>query len=193
MTELSSPTISINLPYYLALACRGIDSVAILSKEMGQYLKTIDPSEEHCHVELMLATGLAHVYPIQEWRSSLVRREKIQARSEEERQRRFSIEAKVEEEKKLITHRREILQATISAVNRRLPRAWSILTAQLSTENQKHEYFEYYIFRALNGENPEIAAKFGITADEIAEFKSLPGDPEWKNRFYNPSGLSVCK
>ena len=198
-TELSPPPIvSISLDYWLSLSCRGIDNKAIISTEFANYLRSIDPNENHIHIEPMPINGetektisprLAEVYPITEWRQCVKRRERQKELSEASRQIRFAIE---EEQKVIhlrIQRRRDILAEAIADVKKAIPGVAEILGRKLNTWNQKEAFLEYQVYKTLMGESPLGKEKFilkyqAITEEQVTEFTSLPRDPEWANQFF---------
>jgi hypothetical protein len=184
--ELSPPTITISLDYYLGLACRGLDEIATVSKDFGEYIQSkVDPGEEHCHVEMVEGGKLCQVYRISSWRTCLKRDAEKKRQAEVSRQVRFALE---EEQKKIqlkIQRRRDILQETIADV-RKLHGPDVHIRLAKGTVNQGAQAYEFFVslvFKALVGEHPKAASKFQIPPETIKEFSQLPKDPEFKNRF----------
>jgi hypothetical protein len=185
------PSILIPLDWFLDLACVDQvtgDSFTTVDATLAQQIKTVDPQELLTHIEPVEGSGdqLFQIYPIKNWRESLLRRTRLKARAEIERQQRFEIEQSILDNQKKILRKRELFTATIVYVNRHHPGVYHLLTRDCKTDKQKYDTFEYFIFRALNGENMAIARKFGISEEDVIEFKSLPHDPQWTNPLYNP-------
>lgn len=184
------PHVSIPLDWFLELACVDQvtgDSFSTIEASIAEQIRTVDPQEMVCHLEPIEGSpNLFQAYRIQNWRESQLRRARLKERSEVERQQRFENEQSVLEHEKKLLRKRELFNATIVFVNRNHPKVYHLLTRDCKTDKQKYDTFEYFIFRALNGENRAISAKFGISEDEIAEFQSLPADPKWNNPLYNP-------
>jgi hypothetical protein len=192
--ELSPPTITISLDYYLGLACRGLDEIATVSKDFGEYIQSkVDPGEEHCHVEMVEGGKLCQVYRISSWRTCLKRDAEKKRQAEVSRQVRFALE---EEQKKIqlkIQRRRDILQETIADV-RKLHGPDVHIRLAKGTVNQGAQAYEFFVslvFKALVGEHPKAASKFQIPPETIKEFSQLPKDPEFKNKFI--TGVSATE
>jgi hypothetical protein len=192
--ELSPPTITISLDYYLGMACRGIEEIATVSKEFGEYIQSkVDPAEQFCHVEFNEQGTLAQVYRIAAWRTCLRRDAEKKRQAEVSRQVRFALE---EEQKKIqlkIQRRRDILQETIADV-RKLHGPDVHIRLAKGTVNQGAQAYEFFVslvFKALIGEHPKAASKFQIPPEVIKEFSSLPRDPEFKNKFI--TGVSTTE
>ncbi len=184
-TEISSPVIAINLHYFLSLACKGIEQTAIISREFGVYLQLTDPKQEHIFIE-EIENNLCKLYPIAEWKSCLRRRQQEQERSENLRQIKFKLEEEQSLVKQKVQRRRDILAETLADVKKAFPHAMEVLGKKrgLTTYGQQEEFLIYLIFQGLRGENPAAADKFGIGKELIEEFKLLPKDPDFKNRYF---------
>lgn len=186
-TPPTPPIISLDLDIYLSLACRGLDQIATVSLEFGEYIKSVDPSEQFCHVEFnteLSKNNLAQIYPISEWRNSALREAKKKIRAEEDRKRRFEVEHKIQEEKSKILRKRDMLAEALADAMKRFP---------VRPAGFDEKLLEYMVYRALNNEQPEAASKFGISLVSIAEFTSLPIDPEWRNKYYHAGSLPSKK
>jgi hypothetical protein len=185
--ELSEPLIKISLAYYLQLACKGIENVAIISKKFGEYLTLADPSELYYHVEPIEDSGdLVKLYPIKEWKDSVKRAQRQKEASEASRQIRYALEQEQAKLKSKLQRRRDILQEMIVDVKKLFPGITQKLAYKYGITNwkQQEEWLEYTVFRALTGEHPKAAEKFKISLELIEEFKLLPRDPDFKNRYF---------
>lgn len=170
------PPIIISLDYYLNLACRGFENVATVSSAFGKYInQTVDPNEQHTHVEFSIGpNNLAQIYPIQTWRETVIRRERVKAQAEVDRQARFIEQEHALLIREALIHKRELLAAEIARIRRNYPKTVAI----------DYDIVEHNVFKALCGNNKPIAERFLITQESIDEFFKLPIDPEFKNKHW---------
>jgi hypothetical protein len=185
--ELSEPLIKISLAYYLQLACKGIENVAIISKDFGELLKKEPQNEILYHVEPIEDNQeLLKLYPIKEWRDSTKRAQRQKEASEASRQIRYALEQEQAKLKSKLQRRRDILQELIVDVKKLFPGITQKLAYKYGITNwkQQEEWLEYTVFRALTGEHQKAAEKFKISLELIEEFKLLPRDPDFKNRYF---------
>lgn len=205
-TELSLPLISISLEYYLSLACRSFEGYAIISHELANEIKKIDPTNGYCHVEALSTSNiesseqarnnnpqLFRLYPIQTWRETSAKFYKDKERAEKDRQARYAQEENLAKTAHLIQRKRDILAETNADVRKKWPRIADMLTKNdpRMSWNQKEEFYIYFLFRALNGENEGARIKFGIEDEVAKEFQSLPADPSFHNKYYLGGDLDL--
>jgi hypothetical protein len=184
--ELTPPLIQISLDYYLSLACRGLDEIAVVSREFGLSVQRQDNEESYTHVEFPEdRPHLANIYRIQSWRTCLKRDAEKKHQAEVSRQIRFALEEEETKRKLKIQRKRDILQETIADVKKLhgVDVALKLTKGQPMTDLQRIDFFISLVYKALMGEHPKAASKFAITAETIKEFSTLPRDPEFKNRY----------
>lgn len=190
--EQSPPTIQISLDYYISLACKGLDEIAVVSRAFGIHVQSQDPEELYCHVELGENPNLATIYRIASWKTCCRRDAERKRQSEVSRQLRFALEQEEAARKLKIQRKRDILQETIADIKKLHGYDVAIkLTkgemGKAMTDLQRYDFFVSLVFKALIGEHAKAANKFQISAEIIKEFSDLPKDPEFKNRYI--SGL----
>lgn len=182
--ELSEPLISISLEYYLQLACRSFDGYATIPHGLADVIKKADPTEQHHHLEPYGNPLLTKLYPIDVWRRCYEKITKDRENSEKDRQLRFGKEEELEKYRAQIQRKRDIIAEANADVKKKFPNILVTLGRGLQTWNQQQEFFEYYLFRALNGENEKVREKFGLEKSTCEEFQLLPADPGWRNKYY---------
>jgi len=177
-TELTPPLINISIHLFFEKFCRGIENRATVGYEFANYLKSWDAPEQYLHVEPTETnpTTLFYVYPIKDWRESIERRKRLEQISENTRQIRFALEQEQREIANKIQRRRDILSEAVA----------DVLKGPAGGKLSKHpkEFTEYLVFRCLIGETPGAMVALGITLELIEEFKSLPVDPAWTNKYW---------
>lgn len=204
-TELSPPLISISLEYYLSLACRSFEGYAVIGLELSTLIKSIDPQEIYAHIEPIsissdsnptqpqVSTNVARLYPIQTWRETSAKFYKDKERAEKDRKARYAQEENLTKTAHLIQRKRDILAEVNADVRKKWPRIADILTKNdpKMSWNQKEEFYIYFLFRSLNGENEGARVKFGIEDEVAKEFQSLPADPTFHNKYYLGGDLDL--
>lgn len=179
-----SPLIEITLEDFLELTChRTFDSYAVITRQRANQILAIDPLEEWSHIEEYGNDNLVKLYPIKIWKESPEKLLKDRSNSEQGRQERFETQQKQSLKVAQIQRKRDIIAEVSVDVRKRFP-TWLSICKGLSTWQQQIEYLEYFIFRALNGENETIRIKFGIEKEICEEFQKLPADEGWRNKYY---------
>lgn len=183
----SQPKIEISLAYWLSLSIRGIAECANVSREFGLYLASIDIDENHIHVYLPEdRPTIAVIYTKDSWRTSLRREKYLKERAENARQIRFALEEQDKILKQKIQRKRDILDETKADIRKLKGVDVAKKLGEkrgLISWNQQEEFFTYLVFQALRGEHEKAAKVFGIEKELIEEFRNLPKDPEFNNKY----------
>jgi hypothetical protein len=142
----NTPTITIPLRDYLALACRGIEERACIDESLATAIRLADPNEEVSHLEPVGPdSNLSWVYPIKAWRDSAERQRKQREHSEVQRQARLAQE---EKDRADIASRIK----TTDAWTTYMDKVW--VSFPRTTEKLGRKMVEELTKDALKGENP---------------------------------------
>lgn len=156
--------ISIGLNWFMDKFTSGIHGYVAVTKEFGDYLRVLDPQEQHLHVEP--SDKLALVYSRTTWLESVKRLDQSRQRAEADRQERFAREAKA-----LELHRRYELR------EQQITRFTAILSQRASkfvAANTRKIVRMAVVNMLQGGGNLEVRKALGICDETVFEFKSLP-------------------
>lgn len=161
--------VQISLEWFFDRMTSGVHGYATCSKEFGQYIQTLDPTEIYTHVYYPPETlSLSHIYPKTVWIEAVKKWEADKRRSEEERQKRFLHESYLNEIKKKYAQREEEIDFFLAALYRKFGHTPLV-------KNTSKKLLRMNIILMLSGKGDQGACKMlGIDSSTIEEFTLLP-------------------